>query len=482
LTRTVFVDGAVASATQDGSVNKPYKRIQTAVDVVNASVAEIVADFTIGGVVHVPPTVGEFPTGEGEPIPPPTVRPIHGGVRHFPIPPTIADSVQDWTILIAPGDYDEDLAISGPVRLALIGLGAFRLGRYTSQGLTASGWQANIVAEAAAEPRSLVWTYDVAQSIRFGAAPQLVIGTIGGTDVIRHGKPIANRISGSILVKGSGWTGDNDPEGGTAFLAIAQTQVDAGITKSQGAPTQPAIDTTGFSGILVDRHFNCRFRGRILGPLNGVPDTPPAYILITSFMSQYEMPVQVSRYGSIQQAAFGAGMTVSQAPRLFRLGVPPGIVNSTFAGTFEFKADPPLPPGPGNASLLLDCITDRWFAQNNATIANATKDLLCGIQQNIQNGDYICVLSDAGKHIYKASGGSGQTVTIPANTSVAYPVGAVLTFINQGGGDWSIAITTDTMTLAGTTSTGTRTLANNGVATAVKVASTSWVISGSGLS
>jgi len=45
----------------------------------------------------------------------------------------------------------------------------------------------------------------------------------------------------------------------------------------------------------------------------------------------------------------------------------------------------------------------------------------------------------------------------------------------------SIAITTDTMYLAGTGTTGTRTLAAYGMATAVKVAATTWYINGSGL-
>jgi hypothetical protein len=397
MTHILFVDGRVVSSAQDGSLNNPYKKIQAAVDVVNASVAEVLAEFPIGsgGVINVPPTVGESPIGEDGVIPPPTVGPIKGGVRHFPIPPTVADSVHDWMILIAPGDYDEDLAISGPVRLALIGLGAFRLGRYTVQGLTQPGSppQTNIVAEDG-RTRNLVWTYTSDQAIQLGATPQLVIGTIGGTDVVRHGKPIANRISGSIIVQGGGWTRGNAPAGGTAYLAISNTQVDAGITKSQPAPTQPAIDTTGstferrphfaplapFSGTLVDRHFNCRFRGAILGPLNGVtqPETPPAYVLVTSFMSQYEKLVQVSKYGSLQLAAFGEGLTVSQVPTLFKLGVPPGLVNSTFNGTFEFKVDPPLNPPPSAAgSLLLDSITNFWFNRNGATLAGgATRSLL----------------------------------------------------------------------------------------------------------
>jgi hypothetical protein len=75
------------------------------------------------------------------------------------------------------------------------------------------------------------------------------------------------------------------------------------------------------------------------------------------------------------------------------------------------------------------------------------------------------------------------TFTIPANSgggSVAFPVGTVVTFVNNTTSS-SIAITTDTMTLAGTATTGTRTLAANGIATAYKIASTSWLISGTGL-
>jgi hypothetical protein len=101
---------------------------------------------------------------------------------------------------------------------------------------------------------------------------------------------------------------------------------------------------------------------------------------------------------------------------------------------------------------------------------------------NGQSGNYTLVLSDSGKSIYHASGdGSGDTYTIPANGSVAYPTGTVLTFINSDSNSVSIAITTDTMTLCGTTTTGTRTLAQNGEANAIKVTSTSWIICGTGL-
>ena len=106
-----------------------------------------------------------------------------------------------------------------------------------------------------------------------------------------------------------------------------------------------------------------------------------------------------------------------------------------------------------------------------------------GIPQNSQSTAYTCVMSDSGKHIYHPSADTtARTFTIPANSSVAYPIGTAINFINQnGGGVITIAITTDTMRLAGAGTTGSRTLAANGIATAIKITSTEWIISGNGL-
>jgi hypothetical protein len=106
-----------------------------------------------------------------------------------------------------------------------------------------------------------------------------------------------------------------------------------------------------------------------------------------------------------------------------------------------------------------------------------------GVPQNSQSAAYTLVLADAGRHILHPSADTtARTFTIPANGSVAFPVGTAITFINQNGaGVVTIAITTDTMRLAGAGTTGSRTLAANGIATAVKVTSTEWLISGTGL-
>lgn len=97
-----------------------------------------------------------------------------------------------------------------------------------------------------------------------------------------------------------------------------------------------------------------------------------------------------------------------------------------------------------------------------------------GLPQNSQTTGYTLALSDMGKHISITTG----NITIPANGSVAFPVGAAVTIFNNSGSTQTISITTDTLRQAGTTNTGTRTLAAYGVATVLKVASTTWVVSG----
>lgn len=93
------------------------------------------------------------------------------------------------------------------------------------------------------------------------------------------------------------------------------------------------------------------------------------------------------------------------------------------------------------------------------------------------------VLSDSGKTFY-FTGSSAPTATIPAYGSVAYPVGTVLTFVNDASAavNMNITITTDTLQLAGTGSTTLpKVLSRYGVATAIKVTTTKWIISGTGL-
>jgi hypothetical protein len=100
-----------------------------------------------------------------------------------------------------------------------------------------------------------------------------------------------------------------------------------------------------------------------------------------------------------------------------------------------------------------------------------------GLPQNSQTGAYGLVLADMGKMINTTTGG----VVIPANSNVAFPLGSTIVIYNNSASNQTISITTDTMYLGGTGTTGSRTLAQRGLATCVKVANTTWVVSGAGV-
>lgn len=105
-----------------------------------------------------------------------------------------------------------------------------------------------------------------------------------------------------------------------------------------------------------------------------------------------------------------------------------------------------------------------------------------GIPQNSKSANYTTVLADAGKSIdHPATDANARTFTIDSNANVAYALGTCISFTNMTSQVVTIAITTDTMYLAGAGTTGSRSLAQYGIATAKKQTATTWLISGTGL-
>jgi hypothetical protein len=126
---------------------------------------------------------------------------------------------------------------------------------------------------------------------------------------------------------------------------------------------------------------------------------------------------------------------------------------------------------------------------SNCTVDGTNSVGFRNIPQNAQTTNYTTVLADSGKHIYSASGTSAYTVTIPLASSVAYPIGTAITFVNLSVNPMSILVDatggTDILYMSASGLTGTRTLSQYGTATAIKVSGLSssgiWVISGTGL-
>jgi hypothetical protein len=170
--------------------------------------------------------------------------------------------------------------------------------------------------------------------------------------------------------------------------------------------------------------------------------------------------------------SFGAGVaTFLGTPSSANLAT--AVTDETGSGLLVFATSPTL-------------VTPVLGTPSSGTLSSCTVDGTDAVgfrntPVNSQSADYTLVLADSGKTIlHPVADDNARTFTIPANSSVAYPVGTVVSFVNLQN-TVTIAITTDTMYLANDGATGSRTLAEYGMASAMKVDSTSWIISGNGL-
>jgi len=145
--------------------------------------------------------------------------------------------------------------------------------------------------------------------------------------------------------------------------------------------------------------------------------------------------------------------------------------------------------GSGNVVLATSptLVTPILGTPTSGTLSNCTVDGtdavgFRNIPINSKSAAYTTLLADSGKVIFHPStDANARTFTIDSNANVAYPLGTAITFINMTSQVVTIAITSDTMYLSSAGTTGSRSLAQYGSATAIKMTSTTWLISGSGL-
>jgi len=96
--------------------------------------------------------------------------------------------------------------------------------------------------------------------------------------------------------------------------------------------------------------------------------------------------------------------------------------------------------------------------------------------QSIKSADYTLVLGDAGYQIFHpASDTELRTFTIPANSSVAFPIGTTVLFANENGAKLVVvSITTDTLVTTRSV-TGSKVVPAGEILTAIKVTDTKWM-------
>jgi|APGre2960657444_1045066.scaffolds.fasta_scaffold02211_4 hypothetical protein len=226
------------------------------------------------------------------------------------------------------------------------------------------------------------------------------------------------------------------------------TTLQSGNTNSSFSLALPIADGTANQALVTDGagvlSFASTGTGDVAGPASSVDS---------------ELALFNSTTGKLIKRASLTGLVKATS----------GVASAATAGT-DFVA-PSGALGTPSSGTLTNCTADGTDAVG-----------FRNVPVNSQSAAYTAVLADSGKAIlHPSTDANARTFTIPANASVAYPLGTVLTFINMTSQAVTVAITSDTMYLAGTGTTGSRTLAQYGMATAIKMTSTTWIISGSGL-
>ena len=248
--------------------------------------------------------------------------------------------------------------------------------------------------------------------------------------------------------------------GGAAVLEVPAVQKPY-IVKN-GSDQQVTIKVSGQTGVPIPTLKTALV-------YNNGTDVVTAIDFIPSLVLGAALPVASGGTGI---TSFGTGVaTFLGTPSSANLAA--AVTDETGSGSLVFATSPTF-------------VTPVLGTPTSGTLSGCTVDGTDAVgfrntPVNSQSAAYTLVLADSGKTIlHPVADDNARTFTIPANSSVAYPVGTVISFVNLQN-TVTIAITTDTMYLAGTGTTGSRTLAEYGVASALKVDSTSWVISGNGL-
>ena len=312
--------------------------------------------------------------------------------------------------------------------------------------------------------------------------------------------------AGNVNITGGTYTGTSAvPSAGDVVIAGGLNQntiaglggnviIKSGSASSSSANAGKILlqNSAGITNFTIDNNSKAHFfTGGVFGSVGiGVSD-PIAQLHIaglsgiTSFTGNSGLGVRISGSASTNDYSGIDFATLTGAPR--------ARIASYFSSSGSyliFGTSNNYTNGITNSAMTIDysgnvgigTTSPAYKLDVSGSIADSIGDIRI-LPQNSKSIAYTTILSDSGKHIFHpAADTTARTFTIDSNANVPYPIGTALTFVNQNGaGVVTISITSDVMRLAGAGTTGSRTLAANGMATAIKITSTEWIISGTGL-
>lgn len=333
-------------------------------------------------------------------------------------------------------------------------------------------------------------TYGHVQAVTTGAETNIVNDgvlslAVSGTGLSGSASFTANQSGNSIFTVTSNATNAN-----TAGTIVAR---DGSGGFSSGSITQySASQLYNYIGTNASNNLAIGWDGT-QGIISTYSQTAPlllkgSYILFATTAGSNQIQVRADGRTIIGVGGTDQGTTLTVAGTLYATGATTLAANVGIGGTLSVTGAANLSGGVTGGLAVTGALsaTSGLTITGAITATGSVSDAIGTmrqIPQNSKSAAYTTVLSDAGKHIlHPNSDSTARVITIDSNANVPYPIGTAITFVNQqGAGIITISIVSDAMFLAGVGSTGSRTLAANGLATALKISANEWIISGTGL-
>jgi len=277
-------------------------------------------------------------------------------------------------------------------------------------------------------------------------------------------------------------------QGDKADTAIQQATLDAAIatraTAAQGAKADSALQSGDLDAYATDSELAAGLDGKV-DKSAGLALSQNSYTdAEKTKLGSIASGAQVN-YAAISQAEAEGG-TATNLLSWTAQRVRQAIVAWWAATADKTKLDGMAVGATANATNaeLRDRATHTGV-QAISTITNLQTSLDAKAARraaiNPQSAAYTLALTDD-VVTHPATDTAARTWTIPANSSVPFPVGTIITLDNRAGaGAITLAINTDTLELVGAGTVGSRTIAAGGQATLLKVEATVWRVGGVGV-
>jgi hypothetical protein len=285
--------------------------------------------------------------------------------------------------------------------------------------------------------------------------------TINGTNIGIGGVGATTPLARLVVAGNDGFTFGGVTPTNVAFQ-VSNSNINYGMlfataANGQGYIQQRRNDTTeAYYPLNLQSSGGATYIGSANG-LVGINETSPSAQLQVKSGAIDRVPLivdtLVSHTGLLQSWRVNGG-TLAYVTNGGRFASKDGIQNNIspnnsyvitdVAGTTIYRdvndSNPALRVNQQNASSTGDIVQFRRASVTQATIARDGIANFTGTPSNEQTGDYTLVLADKGK-VLRVNSSSNRTITIPLNSSVAFPIDTEIALIRYGSGTVSISPT-----------------------------------------